>query len=178
MTWQHILRTHPLAARADDALFWDEFLASNPDVLNRLLADIYRATYGTEKPPTLEALWALLETPEFTGQPLGPAVKELLARRKQSERWLAQNSGISRGVLRYYLDGTRSIVSVHDAPGSMRRIEAIAKPLRVHPSYFSEWRRLWLMTLLDSAFTAHPDLSSEAFKRFSGLARNAKKAAS
>ncbi|GAB3863393.1 hypothetical protein GCM10028801_30910 [Nocardioides maradonensis] len=171
MTWQQVLRSHPLASRADDALFWDEFLAQNPDILNRLLADIYRVTYGADKPPSIEALWALMETPEFTGTPFGEAVAELLERRGRSQRWLAAQAGVQHPVLGRYIRGERPIVSVHDITGSMKRIEAVAKPLRVHPSYFAEWRRLWVMTLMDSAFTAHPDLSAEVFKRFSGLAR-------
>lgn len=174
MTWQNLLRTHPLAARADDAQFWDEFLAQNPDVLNRLLADVYRVTYGADKPPSLEALWALMETPEFTGTPFAEATTELLERRGRTARWLALQTGTSHTTLNRYLRGERPIVSVHDAPGSMRRIESVAKALRVHPSYFSEWRRLWVMTLMDSAFEAHPDLSAEVFKRFSGLARSRK----
>lgn len=169
-SWQNALRSHPLAGRAEEVEFWDELLVQRPEILHRLLADIYRATYGVERPPSLEALWSLFETPEFTSEPFGEAVRDLLIRRGKSMRWLALQAGVAHPVLSRFIKGQRPIVNVHDAVGSMRRIESVAKPLRVHPSYFSEWRRLWIMTLLDSAFASHPDMSAEVFRRFSGFA--------
>lgn len=171
-TWRAVLSAHPLAERSKDAQFWDQFLEANPDVLHRLLADIYRATYGADKPPSLEDLWAILEAPEFTGDPFGPAVRELATRRGKSLRWLALQARVDQKHLLRYLSGESRILSAYDIEGSMERIESIARPLRVHPSYFMEWRRLWVMRLMDSAFTAHPDLSVEVFRRFSGFERS------
>ena len=107
--------------------------------------------------------------PRFTGEEFGPAVLDLLSQRDRSIRWLAQQIGTSHTQVRFYLTGKRPILNLHDARGSMIRIEAVARALRVHPSYFAEWRRLWIMTLLDSAFAARPGLSVGVFKRFAGF---------
>lgn len=168
-SWQALLDAHPAGPRSDESNFWVEYLAENPDMLHRLLADLYRATYGVDRPPTLDELWDLMATQRFATDEFGPAVLDLLASKNQSVRWLAQQVGSSHTQIRHYLTGRRPIVSLHDAPGSMRRIEAVAGALRVHPSFFQEWRRLWIMMLLDSAFIARPALSINVFQRFSGL---------
>lgn len=170
MTWQNLLTSHPLAGDADDPAFWEHFLGEHPDVLHRLLADVYQATYGTERPPTLDDLWEIMATRQFSTEPFGDTLLDLLGDRKQSVRWLAREIGIVHSQLLRYCSGQRPIVSLHDVQGSMRRIEACAKALGVHPSYFTEWRRLWVMSLLDAAFTAHPDLSISVFRRYSGFA--------
>ena len=167
-TWQRLLDAHPLGEQSEEPEFWEGYLGDNPDVLHRLLADIYQATYGSEKPPTLDALWEMMSTPQFSTQPFGEAVLDLLGDR--SVRWLAQQlGGVSHTHLARHLNGSRPIVSVHDHRGSMRRIESIARVLRVHPSFFVEYRRLWIMSLIDSAFTAEPTLSVGVFRRFSGF---------
>jgi hypothetical protein len=165
--WQRLLDRQPHGQESEDPDFWETYLSENPDVLHRLLADIYQATYGSEKPPTLDDLWELLATPRFSTEDFGRAVLDLLGDR--SIRWLAQQVGVSHPQLSRYLNGSRPIVSIHDHQGSMRRIESVAKALRVHPSYFVEWRRLWVMSLIDSAFSAQPALSVGVFRRYSGL---------
>lgn len=166
--WQKVLDTHPLA-HENDTQFWDQYLADNPDVLHRLLADVYTATYGTERPPTLDELWDLVSSPDFAMQPFGEAVREVLGQRQRSIRWLALQIGIHQTLLLRHLSGEKPIVSIRDPKGSMRRIEAVAAALRLHPSYFLEWRRLWIMSLLDTAFEAEPHLSVEVFRRYAGL---------
>lgn len=171
--WQKILDSHPLAARSEDPDFWEQYLAEHPDVLHRLLADVYQATYGAEKPPTLDDLWAIMATPRFTTEEFGDAVMDLLGER--SIRWLAGQVGIAHPQLSRYLSGQRPIISIHDTRGSMRRIESVAEALSVHPSYFTEWRRLWIMSVIDSAFTSQPSLSVGIFRRYSGFEeRNAR----
>lgn len=166
-TWQRLLDAHPHGEESSSPDFWEGYLADNPDVLHRLLADIYTATYGSEKPPTLDDLWEMMATPRFTTQGFGEAVLDLLGDR--SIRWLAQQVGTSHHQLSRYLNGSRPIISIHDHKGSMRRVESIATALHVHPSYFVEWRRLWVMSLIDSAFAAQPSLSVGMFRRFSGF---------
>lgn len=173
MTWQRVLDSNPVAQRSDDPDFWDQYLVDHPDVLHQLLADVYRATYGSEKPPTLEDLWAIMSTPQFSSDEFGPAVLDLLG--KRSVRWLAGEVGIAHQQLQRYLSGQRPIVSVHDHRGSMRRIESVARALAVHPSFFVEWRRLWIMSLIDTAMTSKPGLSVGIFRRYSGFEeRNAR----
>lgn len=165
--WQRLLGEHPHGKQSSQPEFWEQYLADHPDVLHRLLADIYQATYGTEKPPTLDDLWEMMSTPRFSTAPFGEALLDLLGDR--SVRWLAAEVGIVHSQLSRYINGSRPIVSIHDHRGSMRRIEAVARALRVHPSYFVEWRRLWVMSLIDSAFTARPELSIGVFRRYAGF---------
>lgn len=166
-SWQRLLDAHPRGPDSAEPEFWETYLNDNPDVLHRLLADVYHATYGSEKPPTLDDLWEMMSVPRFATIPFGQAVLDLLGDR--SIRWLAQNVGIAHSQMSRYLSGARPIVSVHDHRGSMRRMEAVARALRVHPSYFMEWRRMWVMSLIDSAFSAQPALSIGMFRRFSGF---------
>jgi hypothetical protein len=165
--WQRLLDGHPHGDESSTPEFWEQYLDEHPEVLHRLLADIYQATYGSEKPPTLDDLWEMFATPRFSTEPFGPALLDVLGDR--SVRWLAQQVGTSHTQLLNYISGRRAIVSVHDHRGSMQRIESIARVLRVHPSYFVEWRRLWVLSLIDSAFTAQPALSVGLFRRFSGF---------
>lgn len=167
--WQKVLETHALSPKSEDPAFWDRYLAENPDILHRLLADVHTATYGTERPPTLDDLWELVAAPQFAMEPFGQAVRSVLAGRGHSIRWLAQQVGLHQSILNRHLTGENPIVSIRDPKGSMQRIELVANALRLHPSYFMEWRRLWIMSLLDSAFTDQPHLSVEVFRRYAGL---------
>lgn len=167
MSWQRLLDTHALAPRTGSPDFWVEYLAEHPDVLHRLLADVYQAVHGADRPPTLDDLWALVAHQEFSSKVFGDAVVELLG--KRSVRWLAQQVGVHHSVMTRFVRGERPITSVHDTKGSMARIEAVAKALRVHPSHFGEWRRLWIMSLLDGAFATNPNLSVGIFRRFASL---------
>lgn len=166
--WQELLEGHPLGEESGHADFWQVYLAERPDVLHRLLADVYQATYGADKPPTLDELWDLVAKPQFSLKPFGEAVLDALGTR--SVRSLAMQIGIHQSLLTRYLSGQRDVVSIRDPRGSMARIELIAKALRVHPSYFAEWRRLWVMSLLDAAFVSQPELSVGVWRRFSGFA--------
>lgn len=167
--WQQVLAEHPHGEDSARPEFWEAFLAERPEVLHRLLADVYQATYGTERPPTLDELWDLVATPEFSVKPFGEALQDLLAGR--SVRWLAMQIGLHPSLLQRYISGERDVVGERRPPAeSMHRLELIAKVLRTHPSYFSEWRRLWLMSLFDAAFATQPSLSVAVWKRFSGFA--------
>jgi hypothetical protein len=119
---------------------------------------VYEATYGADAPPTLDDLWSLMsDHPRFASCPFGEALMDALAGR--SLGWLAQQTGISQPVLSRLINGDRPVIYVKDPRGSMYRLERIAQALHVHPSYFAEWRRMWIMTLLDSAFTAQMSCS-------------------
>lgn len=167
--WRKVLGAHPLAGQAGDPDFWNDYLATHPDVLHRLLADIYQATHGAQRPPTLDDLWDLVSAPRFSMQPFGESVRELLAERGHSIRWLALQIGIHQTVLNRTLTGENAVVSIKDPKGSMKRIEIVAAALRVHPSFFMEWRRLWIMSLLDGIFEQQPALSVEVYRRYAGL---------
>lgn len=162
--WDAVLREHAAFPKTSDPAWWRVFLGDNPDVLHRLLGDLYQASSdAATRPPTLEDLWNLVG-PRFTNEPFGAAVRELLG--KRSIRWLAGEVHIHQSPLTRLITGERDVVSVRDPQGSMARIEAIARALSVHPSYFAEWRRLWVMTLIDTAFERHPNLSVGVYRKF------------
>lgn len=162
--WDKVLAEHALVGQTHDSAFWRTYLSENPDVLHQLLADLYEATHGaSQRQPTLEGLWDLV-APRFTNEPFGAAVKELLNGR--SVRWLAREIHLHFTLLTRMLNGERDVVSIRDPKGSMARIEAVARALKVHPSYFAEWRRLWVMSLLDEAFEQQPHLSIGVYRKF------------
>lgn len=167
MSWEDVAREHELVPRTGDQDWWQEFLSHRPDVMHRLLGDLYQAAHPhRDRLPTVEELRDLV-TPRYSNDPFPAALKELLGDR--SVRWLAQQMKVHHSMITRYLRGEREIVSLHDPAGSMYRIEQVARGLRVNPSYFAEYRRLWIMTLLDSAFAAQPNLSIGVWKKFSGI---------
>jgi hypothetical protein len=107
--------------------------------------------------------------PSFTNEPFGEAVYALLG--KRSVRWLASQLHMAHVPLLRILKGERALVNIHDPKRSMLRIEAVARVLKVHPSYFAEWRRLWIMTLLDAAFAERPNLSIGVYRKFADHTR-------
>jgi hypothetical protein len=166
--WQTFLAEHPLGESSASEDFWQQYLADHPDVLYRLLADVYEASYGADAPPTLDDLWDLMSAhPRFASVPFGQAVIDALDGRSIS--WLALQSGIPQPVLSRLINGRRPVIYVKDPRGSMDRLERVARALHVHPSYFAEWRRMWIMFLLDSAFTAKPTLSIGVYRRYSAF---------
>ena len=169
MTWETVAREHELMPKTGDQDWWRQFLAQRPDVMYRLLADLYQASATARgkdptKVPTVDELRELV-TQQYSNDPFPEALQTLLAGR--SVRWLAAQMKIHHSLLTRMIRGERDIVAVTDPEGSMLRLEEIARILRVHPSYFVEWRRLWIMSLLDGAFAAQPNLSIGVWKKFS-----------
>lgn len=171
-SWETVAREHPLMPKTTDPDFWRAHLAQNPEVMYRLLADLHNAAsqFRGENPdrvPTVEELLNLV-TPQYSNDPFPVALKTALGNR--SARWLAKRLNMHFSYVYRLLNGEREIVDVNDPAHSMARIEAIARELRVHPSYFAEWRRLWIMSLLDSMFEVKPNLSIGVWRKFSGVA--------
>src|SRR5690606_22179243 len=85
--WERVEREHELREKVVDEAFWRDYLTANPDVLHRLLADLYQSSRTFKaKPPTLDDLWELV-APKFSTEPFAEAVRQLLDGR--SVRWLA-----------------------------------------------------------------------------------------
>lgn len=149
-----------------DYEYWDQLIADRPDVLHALLSDLWTVTHGVERRPTLEDLWQLVE-PKFSNEPFARAFREVQGDR--SIRQIALHApGITQQRLTDFLNGKRDIVKIHDVKGSMERLEAVAQSLRVHPSYFVEWRRLWIVTAVDEALALQPNLSTVIYKSYGG----------
>jgi DNA-binding Xre family transcriptional regulator len=144
---------------------WVEHYSQHPDILTKMLGDLYRVykseeekRNGTANPAggrrkahingNLDELWSII-TPKFATVPLEQAVKE--ARGAISERALAAKVGIERRTLARMLKG--------EARVERSDLERLAKALHVHPAYFMEWRLMVVQDLVAQVFAATPNAS-------------------
>lgn len=167
-SWEQVAGEHPMVTKSTQQDFWRTYLADNPTVMYRLLADLHGVArrFRGEDPgrvPTVEELRGLV-TPSYSNDPFPVALRAALG--KRSARWLAGRLNMHFSYVCRLLNGERDVVDVNDPRHSMDRLEAIARELRVHPSYFAEWRRLWVMTLMDAMFEDRPNLSIGVWERF------------
>jgi hypothetical protein len=171
--WKEALQRE--SDRASDPDYWIAIFTQRPEILHRLIADLFQAAHGVDRIPSVDDLWDLIAPPAYSNRPFGEAFEEILGSRDPAE--IAEKAGLYRGTLSRYVRCVRPIVT-SDVEGSMRRIELIARALDVHPSYFAEWRRLWVMALLDRAFQVRPELSYAMFQRLAGFERRTQNARS
>lgn len=148
---------------------WLEHYQDHPDVLTKMLGDLYRVykseqakANGTANPAggrrkghingNLDELWEII-TPRFAVVPLRQAVDDI---RKVSLRHLALKVGMDRRSLTRILDG--------ELPAERSDLERVAAALRVHPSYFAEWRAMVVQDFLGQLFAAKPNLSIQVLR--------------
>lgn len=172
MEWETAARGHADIEAATTPTFWRDTLEREPEVLHRLLGDLWNAAQaakgapsGRVSLPTIDDVFQLV-LPEYSNEPFPEALKAKLG--KRSLRWLAQQTHVHHSHIHRWVTGQRPVVNLHDPLASMQQLEGIAKALNVHPAYFAEWRRLWILLLLDDAFSFHPNLSIGVWKKFSG----------
>jgi hypothetical protein len=157
--------------------FWVQLFDDRPDILHLLLRDIYSITKaqaagakgGRRKltgEGSLDDLWDLV-TPRFSNKPFAEALSDLMG--DQSTRAFASRVGMHHSTLSRLMSGDRPISKRYDPDGSMKILEQIAAGARVHPSYFAEWRRLWLMKRLDDALDVQPNVSVGLFRKMTAL---------
>lgn len=163
--WERVEREQAnLVTQSMDPAWWRDYFADHPEVLHHLLADLYRAsTSSKERPSNLDELWGLVN-PTFSNDTFGDAVRTLLGSR--SIRWLAGKLHMDHSALVRIINGERTLINIHEPERGMLRLEAVARALKVHPSYFLEWRRLWILSLLDTAFEEQPHLSVGVYRKF------------
>lgn len=163
--------------RSRDKRYWTEMFTSRPDVMFAMLGDLYTITKAHERPDVrggrrarvsgdLDELWDML-TPQFSLKPFGDALREVMG--DSSLRQFAAAIPMHHRSLARLMDGERQIVNLHDPKGSMAQLERIATVAGVHPSYFAEWRRLWIFSRLDDVFEAHPNTSIGLIKKYAGV---------
>lgn len=151
---------------------WREHYVEHPDILTKMLGDLYRVykseeskRNGTANPQggrrkahidgNLDELWSII-TPDFATCPFAEAVFNLKGTRSYSQ--IATRAGMDRRRLSGLLKGLETTVLNRDD------IEAVAKALDVHPAYFREWRLAVIQDLVAQIFTASPHLSITAIK--------------
>ena len=166
-----------LLTRSQDKQYWSDVFSRQPDVMYAMLGDLYTITKAHESPNVrggrrarvtgdLDELWDML-TPQFSVKPFGDALRDVMG--NMSLRQFAAAIPMHHRSLARLMDGERQIVNKHDPEGSMRQLERIAQVARVHPSYFNEWRRLWIFSTLDDVFAAHPNTSIGLIKKYAGV---------
>lgn len=165
MTWEEALDAHKIYEGSFDPIFWRQYLAEHPEVLHHILADLHQVAGAKGRPANLDDIWELV-APKYSERPFPEAFLEVKGGR--SIRQIAMSVGLHHQTVLRYLSGALPVVSRHDVAGSMRRLELFAKALGVKPSYFAEWRRLWVMSVIDVALEQRPNLSVAIYRRFSG----------
>jgi hypothetical protein len=169
-------RAHAMfpTTKMTDADGWVPFFDGRPDALHTLIGDIYRivkahepAVRKTGRRPrsingNMQELWEMI-SPRFSQEPFAEAVKELMG--TTSLRAFAAKIPMAHYSLTRLMTGERAIVKVNDPKGSMALLESIAKAGKVHPSYFCEWRELYVWSVLQEVLTAKPNLSISLVKQ-------------
>lgn len=171
MGWETAAREHEQIEDSAQPGFWRGALQQDPEIMHRLLGDLWNAAQAAKgqtrvSMPTVDEVFRLV-IPRYSNEAFPAALKEALD--KRSVRWLAGRLHLHHGTVNRWATGQRDIVNMHDPEGSMAQIAAIAKECGVHPAFFAEWRRLWILLLLDDAFSFHPNLSIGVWKKFSGV---------
>lgn len=156
-----------------DARPWAEHMSGHPEVLAKLLGDVYR-TYKAEreralaKPDpnrhaggrrrsyidgNLDELWSIL-TPRFSLQPFPQAAKELIG--EASLRQFAAKAQMDHRELSRLLRG--------QTKPTRYWMEAIADAADVHPAYFLEWRVSTVVGIVEQVLISKPHLSISALQ--------------
>lgn len=152
---------------------WAEHLTGQPEVLTKLLGDVYRTFKAeqqrarTQPDPArhaggrrrsyvdgnLDELWAII-TPRYSLLPFPQATRELMD--GTSVRQFAARVPMDHRELSRLLRG--------QTKPSRYWMEAIAKAADVHPAYFLEWRVSTVVGILESVLTERPHLSISALQ--------------
>lgn len=150
---------------------WLIALDANPDIMWTTFGDIYDVVKAEEdkergirsmgrrparKGVSLEMLFATVFPPNYSNEPFPVALKQLLAGR--SQRQFAMKIPCNQSTLSRMLAGQMK--------PDLVMLERIAAAAKVNPSYFLEWRALYLGQLITSIFLQRPNLSTPVLRRF------------
>jgi transcriptional regulator with XRE-family HTH domain len=175
--WATAAARYPVTAQTGSAQFWIDFFDERPGVLHQLLGDLYLITKAHQQADrrggrrsrningNLDELWGML-TPKFAVVPFDEALTDLMG--EVSLRQFAKRIPMSHVQLLRLLRGDSVVVRPKDPQGSMQLLEAIARAGGVHPSYFQEWRELFVYNALHSMFERSPNLSIKVMKQLMG----------
>jgi hypothetical protein len=148
---------------------WERVLASNPNVLWGLVADVVKAAKAAQgerrtgrRPAvslgSLDELYEVIFPKQFDTAPFPQAFAVALGRR--SQRDFAEAVGFNQATVSRLLSGkTTPTVEV---------MERVAHALKVPPTYFAEYRALKLGQVVTTVLMAHPELSIHNVRRLAG----------
>ncbi len=141
---------------------WMARMGREPEVYHRLLSDILRETRAEalrregrakigRRPRvidgTLSELWAMI-TPRYANEPFAQSARALVGDASPAD--VEAKTKIAAATFERMLGGQDI---------TMWRLEALARGYEVSPAYFAEWRRSYVLTVVDDLLNAHPGLS-------------------
>lgn len=169
--WDRVRELYPWMSSGAEA--WTDRMEANPDILARLLADMYdlvkteeekaqgivrRGRRPNRPPESEQEFWATVLPPTFAYEPFGPALQGLMERLGVSQRALAKKAPVTQAQISRMING----ISEPD----MQTMQTIAKALRVGPWYFVEWRAMYFSQMVEAALIGRPDLGIAMVKRW------------
>lgn len=175
--WERAKEQYPSTTKLTES-DWIEFFDERPDVMHQILGDIFvitKAHNATVKKSgrrpryingSLDELWEMI-TPKYSTDPFGESVKTLIG--DQSIRSFAAKIPMHYWSLIRLMRGERQIVNPHDISASMTTLEQIAKAGNVHPTFFAEYRTLYIFSMFHDVFAAKPNFTIGLTKRLSEI---------
>ena len=163
------------------SLEWLAHYEANPDILTKMLGDLYRVykseeakRAGTANPSggrrrahingNLDELWSII-TPKFSVEPFHVAFEELKG--KRSLRAFALKAGMDFRTLSRHVRASAGELKGRQCPLSRFDLEQIAKAGGVHPAYFTEWRLMMVQDLIAEVFANQPNMSITLLRNLS-----------
>lgn len=150
---------------------WLAVIDANPDIMWKTFGDIYDVVKAEEdkergirsmgrrparKGVSLDELFAVVLPPSYSNDPFPVALKNLISSR--SQRQFAMKVPCNQSTLSRMLAGQMT--------PDLVMLERLAAAGKVHPSYFLEWRAMYLGQLITRVFMDRPNMSIGALRRF------------
>lgn len=142
---------------------WVKVFTEDPAIMGRIVNDILRLENAQSRPgkrPALEREKAekrlrQMRGDDYTTKPFPEAFKILKGDR--SLRHVARNTGIDKMVVRALLRGERE-PTVDD-------MVAIAEGFNKHPSYFVEYRMMFVLSFLGEIMLEYPEFTAVHYEK-------------
>ena len=175
--WERAKEMYPSTTKLTES-DWVNFFTERPDAMHAILGDIFVITKAHEstvkksgrRPKhingSMDELWDMI-TPQYSNEPFGVSVKALIG--EQSIRAFSAKIPMHYWSLIRLMRGERQIVNPNDINSSMQTLELIARAGKVHPSYFMEYRTLYIMRVFDEVFASRPQFTIGLMKKLTEI---------
>lgn len=169
--WDRVKSEYPWMYEGPEGFV--ERMAANPDIVPRLLADMYDLVKTQEEkrqgivkrgrrpkriPESEREFWATVLPPVFSYEPFGKALNDLMDQLGLTQRALARKAPVTQAQLSRMINGQSDV--------SMRTMELLAQSLDVGPWYFVEWRAGYFAQMVEAALVDRPELGIAMVKRW------------
>lgn len=166
--WERAWREYPSTQWGRDEI--DAFLRANPEVIWRIVGDMYEAVKQEEerragvkpkmgrrpvrKNVPLEEVWRVIFAQPFTLEPFPVAMRELM--QGASQRAFTAKLPLNQSTLSRLLSG--------ELQPDMPMMEILAEACGVQPVYFVEYRAQYVGAMIADTFVKNPRLGIKAIK--------------